>query len=109
MGMGRNLRQEITEWGVLTIVIVVLSVILVKYQINDSVVCPSAATPYWNATASLCGNATNDLTQNSSASGLYSTLSTFVTALSEPKNWVAIVIIGLIGFGLVKLFTKRDD
>jgi len=78
--MGRNLRQEITEWGILAMVVVIVSVVLLKFKDVSGV-----------------------------TSTLNTTIDTIVTALSEPKNWVSIVIIGLIGFGLVKLFTKKDD
>ena len=80
MGMGRNLRQEITEWGILAMVVVIVSVVLLKFKDVSGV-----------------------------TSTLNTTIDTIVTALSEPKNWVSIVIIGLIGFGLVKLFTKKED
>jgi len=78
--MGRNLRQEITEWGILAMVVVIVSVVLLKFKDVSGV-----------------------------TSTLNTTIDTIVTALSEPKNWVSIVIIGLIGFGLVKLFTKKED
>lgn len=79
MGMGRMLRKEITEWGILVMVIVVVSVVILKFKAVDGV-----------------------------TSDLNTTIDTFVSALSEPKNWVVIVIVGLIGFGLVRLFTKTD-
>ena len=39
-------------------------------------------------------------------SGLNSTIDTFVSAFSEPKNWVTIVIIALIGISLLAFFNK---
>lgn len=38
---------------------------------------------------------------------LNTTIDTFVTAMSEPKNWVAIVIIAIIGISLFKFFSKQ--
>lgn len=114
MGLGRTLRNEITSWGILIMVIVVLSVILLKFRTNDSVVCQ---TGFLNASppsgAICCTNATAGTAQacalNSSVRSLYADLNTFVQAFSEPKNWVVIVIVGIIGFGLVRLFTKEKE
>ena len=78
MGMGKTLRREITEWGILTMVIVVISVVLLKFQNVSGV-----------------------------TAALNTTINTIVTALSEPKNWLIIVIVALIGFSLIGLFSKK--
>ena len=73
-------------------------------------------TFFFNASSNLCCEGVDFTTVNVShtcANGttaigdVASTLDTFVVAFSEPKNWVAIVIIALIGFAILKLFTKK--
>ena len=78
MGIGETLTKEIKAWGVLAIVVVIVSVVLLKFKDVSGV-----------------------------TSSLNSTIDTFVAAFSEPKNWVAIVIIALIGFAILKLFTSK--
>ena len=109
MGMGKALRLEVTEWGILIMVIVVVSIIVLKFKttIPNSNICPTDPNTLYNISTDLCTNASGVGTTNASVSGLGSTVDVFVAALSEPKNWVAIVIIGLIGFGLIKLFSKK--
>ena len=38
---------------------------------------------------------------------LNTTIDSFVSAFSEPKNWVTIVIIALIGFGILAWYKKQ--
>ncbi len=78
MGIGDKLKNEVMAWGTLAIVIVIVSIVLLKFK-NVSGVTTS----------------------------LNSTIDTFVSAFSEPKNWVAIVIIAIIGFAILYLFTKK--
>ena len=78
MGIGDKLKNEVMAWGTLAIVIVIVSIVLLKFK-NVSGVTTS----------------------------LNSTIDTFVAAFSEPKNWVAIVIIAIIGFAILYLFTKK--
>jgi len=77
MGIASTLSNEVQAWGVLAIVITIVSVILLKFR--NSVDYAS----------------------------LNLTITTIVDALAEPKNWVAIVIIALIGFALLKLFRGK--
>jgi len=77
MGIGKQLTDNIKEWGVLVMFIVIISVIILKFKEVDGV-----------------------------TSGLNSTIDTFVSAFSEPKNWVTIVIIALIGISLLAFFNK---
>ena len=77
MGLGDKLNRSVRAWGTLAIVIVVVSIILLKFKNVSGV-----------------------------TSDLNTTIDTFVSALSEPKNWVVIVIIALIGFGVLKIFKK---
>jgi uncharacterized Tic20 family protein len=77
MAIGKTMRKEIVEWGILAMVIVIISVVLLKFKDISGV----TAT-------------------------LNTTIDTIITGLSEPANWILIVVIGLIGFALIKLFTK---
>ena len=114
--MGKTLRKEVTEWGVLTIVIVVLSVILLKARAVDTVACRAGVlnTSVGDGVTICCTNAdatfgyTNCIV-NETTRGLYTNINTFVTAFSEPKNWVIIVIVALIGFGLIALSAKKKN
>jgi len=78
MGIGANLSNEVKQWGTLAMVIVVVSIILVKFK------SISGATTATNATVDL-----------------------FVTGFQEPGNWIIIVIVGLVGFALIKLFGNK--
>ena len=79
MGIASKLATNVKDWGTLAIVLVVVSIVLTKFKDNSAM------------TASL-----------------NSTVDTFVSALAEPKNWVSIVIIALIGFSMLKLFTSKS-
>ena len=106
MGLGKNLKNEITEFGVLVMVIVIMSVILLKMRISPTVSCTSAYPVFSEASELCCVNATCEV--NTSAVSTYSTVGTFVDALSEPQNWVAIVVIAIIGWGLVSYFKNKS-
>ena len=108
MGMGDKLNKAVVAWGVLAMVIVIMSIILLKFRLNDSVACASSH-PVFNASQTICclnstgtGCAVNTTTQ-----ALYSDVGTFVTAFSEPRNWVVIVLIATIGIGLIAYFRKQ--
>ena len=75
MGIGDQIGKEVMAWGTLAIVIVLISVILLKFKSVNGV-----------------------------TSDLNTTVDTFVTAFSEPKNWVIIVIIAVIGIAMLKMF-----
>jgi len=78
MAITETLNKNVIGFGTLAIAIVIVSVVLLKFKAVSGV-----------------------------TSALNTTIDTFVTALSEPKNWVAIVIIALIGFAVLKLFTSK--
>ena len=78
MVMAEKLGNEVQAWGILAIIIVLVSIILLKFK---------------------------DVTGVTAA--LNTTIDTFVTALSEPKNWVVIAIIALIGFSILKYFKGK--
>ena len=79
MAIGEKLTTEVKAWGTLAIVLVIVSIVLLKFKENDSM-----------------------------TTALNSTVDTFVSAISEPKNWVAIVIIAIVGFAMLKLFTGKN-
>ena len=77
MSMGTKLTNEVIAWGTLAMVVVIVSVVLLKFKDVSGV-----------------------------TSALNTTIDTFVSAFSEPKNWVIIVIIAAIGIGLIAYFRK---
>ena len=79
MGMGKYLSTELTAWGVLGITLVVVMVVLNKFK-------------------SISGttNTTN------------TTVDDFITGLAEPKNWVTIVVIAVVGFGVIRYIGKKS-
>ena len=79
MGFGASLTNEVTAWGVLAITIVLVLIILGQFKTVPG------------------GSATTN-----------STIDDFITGLSEPANWVAIVIIALIGFGIIKFVKDKS-
>jgi len=64
MGIGGTIKNEVRDWAGLGVIIVIVSIILLKFKDVSGV------------TASL-----------------NTTIDTFVTAFSEPKNWAIIVVI----------------
>lgn len=79
MGMGDKINTEVMAWTGVAITVVLASVILLKFKDVSGV-----------------------------TSALNTTIDTFVTAFSEPKNWVAIVIIAIIGFSLLLFYKKKN-
>lgn len=78
MGIGEKLNKNVTAWGSLAMVIVIVSVVLLKFKNISGV-----------------------------TSGLNTTIDSFVSAFSEPKNWAVIVIIFLIGLYMIKMFNSK--
>lgn len=78
MGIGKTLNSELGQWGVLAITLVVVMIILGKFK-------------------DVSGNTTTTNT----------TVDNFITGLAEPGNWVVIVVVGLVGFALIKFMQKR--
>jgi ABC-type transport system involved in multi-copper enzyme maturation permease subunit len=78
MGLAKSVSDDIQTWGVMALVIVVILIVLAKFKTID-----------------------NSTTASNSA------VDAFVTGLSEPKNWVAIVIIAVIGFGIIKYMKEK--
>jgi len=78
MALTDTLQKNITGWGTIAIVIVVMAIVLLKFKDVSGV-----------------------------TSGLNTTIDTFITGISEPQNWVIIFIIALIGFAVLKLFLNK--
>ena len=73
MAMGAKLSNEMTQWGILAITLVLSMIILGKFK---------------------------DVSGNTATTN--STVDSFITGLSEPASWVSIVVIALVGFGIIK-------
>lgn len=78
MGIGNSLQTTVKEWGVLAMFVVIISVVLYKFRDVDGV-----------------------------TSDLNTTINTIVTAFSEPRNWIGIVIIAAIGIALLGYFKSK--
>ncbi len=80
MALTDSLQKNIMGWGIIGVVIVLLSVVMLKFKDISGV-----------------------------TAGLNTTIDTFVTGISEPQNWVIIFIIALIGFAVLKLFMNKKN
>ena len=78
MSMGKTISKEVMAWTGVGIIVVIASIILLKFKDVSGV-----------------------------TSDLNTTIDTFVTAFSEPKNWITIVIIAIIGFGILKWYQSK--
>ena len=110
MAIGNTLQNEVKGWGTLVMIIVILSVILLKMRISDSVACSNGY--YFNTTAAggaICCNSATTCVPNTSVTPMYGDINTYITAFSEPKNWVLIVIIAIIGIYLMKKFAGKNS
>ena len=107
MSMGNTIKKEVMAWTGVGIIVVIASIILLKFKTSNpaNITCASGYT--FNATANLCYETAN--ASNTAAVGsVASSIDTFVTAFSEPKNWITIVIIAIIGFGILKWYQSRN-
>jgi len=105
MALGKKLTDNVMEYGVLAMVIVIISIILIKFSENSSVACEHGYI--YNGTLDLCHTSGN-VSLNSSVTSLPGTIDTFISAFSEPQNWIVIIIIAIIGFALLKLFQMKN-
>lgn len=80
MGLGDKISKEVMSWGTAGIIVVIVSIILLKFKDVTGV-----------------------------TSGLNTTVDTFVSAFSEPKNWVAIALIAIVGFGMLYYFKNKKN
>jgi hypothetical protein len=80
MSVGKTLNTNVTQLGVLAMTIVIISVVVVKFADVDGV-----------------------------TSEINETINTFVTAFQEPASWVSIIIVALVGWFLVRMFSKGKN
>ena len=78
MGVGSGILSELKTWIALAIFIVVGSVVLLNFKDVNGV-----------------------------TAGLNTTIDLFVTGLSEPGNWIIIVVIAIIGIAILSMFSKK--
>jgi len=104
MAMVDTLQKNILGWGTLGMLLVVLLVVLTKFKTTGAV-CQTGYSI--NVTANNCYLTTNASVTTTPTS--ITLIDNFVSGLSEPGNWVAIVVIALVGFGIVKLFSKKKS
>ena len=77
MGVFDTVKKEIVAIGSLVMIIVILSIVLLKFKGVDGV-----------------------------TTGLNTSIDTTVAAIDEPISWIAIVVVAIVGIMLVKWFTK---
>lgn len=73
-----TLNKNVLGWVTLGIIIVIGSIVLLQFKGVTGV-----------------------------TAGLNTTIDNFVAGIAEPENWVAIVIIAIIGFAILGLFLKK--
>jgi len=80
MGIGKGIALEINEWVGVAMVVVVASLVLIQFKGVSGI-----------------------------TAALNSTIEKFVSAFAEPANWVAIVIIAIIGYAIIRMFQNGGD
>jgi len=106
-GTGNKLNDMVMNWGTLGIVIVIVSIVMLKFKQSNAGNMTCDEGFLFNQTANECYNESNaSITQAINDPAV--TVDTFVSALSEPKNWVSIVIIAVIGFAILALFRSKQ-
>jgi hypothetical protein len=114
MSITNKLQSNLYGWVAVAITIVIGSIILLKFKSANpgNMTCPGANashTVYDSANNVCCLAADNCASGNQSViNGLAQTTDTFIGALAEPKNWVSIVVIALIGFAVLYMFAKKQ-
>lgn len=106
MSMGNKINSEVMGWTGVAITVVLASIILLKFKTSNPGNMTCGASYTYNATANNCYLTANSSTTTAIGS-VASTTDSFVAALAEPKNWVAIVIIALIGFAILAFYNKK--
>ena len=109
MGVGDKINKELTAWVTVAITVVLASVLLLKFKSANpgDMTCTVGGTyPYYNVSSNLCGNATTGDIATTAINTVAQSTDTFVAAFAEPKNWITIVIIAMIGVAVLVLFKK---
>ena len=109
--LGEKLTNEVKAWGSVAVIIVVISIIMVKFMMSNPGNAICGTSYHYNLSTNMCcltNESSCSTTLNSTAlETAGGVLSETITALGEPKNWVAIVLIAIIGFGVLYHFTKK--
>jgi len=105
MSIGKKVGTELNGWISLALVIVIGSLVLLKFKTIEAVgTCTSGYS--YNTSSLLCHNATN-ASQTATPTGVYSTIDTVVSSISEPKNWVVIFVVAMIGAAILMFFRQQ--
>ena len=102
MGVSEKLTKEVKGISILVIIIVVMSIVLLRFNSVDGAYCSSPYT--YNATLDGCYVATN-ASQNTTVSTLGNKIVESVSALDEPITWISIVVI-IIVVGWLMFYLK---
>jgi len=105
MGVSDTLSKEVRGIAVLVIIIVVFSIVLLKFKSVDGGAC-SGAFPNFNTTSNLCYNSTGSTTAISSVG---TAIDTSVSALDEPVSWIIIIVIILVVAWLMKYLNSKKS
>jgi len=111
MGLGEKLSTELVSWVTVALTVVIASLLLLKFKSANpgDMTCTAGGTyPYYNATGNVCANVTvgSGDSVHTAINAVAQSTDTFISAFAEPKNWVTIVIIAMIGVGVLLLFKK---
>ena len=106
MAIAKKISNEVRGWAGLAIIIVIASIILLKFKTSNAGNITCASGYVYNTTADNCY-----LSSNASITSVIGdtagVLDTFVTAIAEPQNWVVIVIVAIIGIAIFKYFQRK--
>lgn len=120
MGIGKNINNELTQWGGLAVLLIVLMIMINKIKVSGDgqYICDTSVGgveyAYYNSTGNICCNGTSTVLTSCAGSVNQTAINTigttsdlFVTGFSEPGSWVVIVVVGLVGFALIKFMQRR--
>ena len=107
MGVSKKLSDEIKGIAMLVIVIVVFSIVLLKFKTSNisNSIC-SGSFPNYNATSDLCYNSTGG---TSAISTIGSNINSSVGYLDEPITWISILIIIIVVAWLMKYLKGKNS
>ena len=108
MAIANKVKDELMAWGGVGVVLVIITILLLKFKSNNpgGMTCDTGtAFSVFNVTANTCQNATG--VNSIAIEGTARSVDVLILGLSEPANWIIIVIIGVIGFALLKLFQAK--
>lgn len=116
MGVSDNLTKEVKGIALMVVLIIVFSIVLVKFKSVGGAVCPGATGThgYYNASADVCcfQNTTNlnCVGVNQSAiNSIGTAVNNAVDYLDEPVTWISVIIIILVVAWLVKYLKGKSS